>query len=57
MVMGHTKIQTTFEVYGHLLPGSYDDVRARMDAYLAAGGKEPAAGEGRPAVTEIQPKD
>jgi hypothetical protein len=33
--MGHSKIQTTFEVYGHLLPGSYDDVRARMDAYLA----------------------
>jgi len=35
-VMGHSKIQTTFDVYGHLLPGSYDDVRARMDAYLAA---------------------
>jgi integrase len=34
-VMGHSKIQTTFDVYGHLLPGSYDDVRARMDAYLA----------------------
>lgn len=25
----------TFDVYGHLLPGSYDDIRARMDAYLA----------------------
>jgi len=35
VVMGHSKIQTTFDVYGHLLPGSYDDVRARMDAYLA----------------------
>jgi integrase len=35
-VMGHSKIQTTFDVYGHLLPGSHDDVRARMDAYLAA---------------------
>ncbi|MBS1677927.1 MAG: site-specific integrase [Actinobacteria bacterium] len=35
-VMGHSKIQTTFDVYGHLLPGSYDDVRARMDAYLSA---------------------
>lgn len=34
-VMGHSKIQTTYDVYGHLLPGSYDDVRARMDAYLA----------------------
>jgi integrase len=37
MVMGHSKIQTTFDVYGHLLPGSYDDVRVRMDAYLAKG--------------------
>lgn len=35
--MGHSKIQTTLDVYGHLLPGSYDDVRARMDAYLAQG--------------------
>jgi hypothetical protein len=33
--MGHSKIQTTFDVYGHFLPGSYDDVRERMDAYLA----------------------
>lgn len=37
--MGHSKIQTTFDVYGHLLPGSYDDVRARMDAYLASSGE------------------
>lgn len=41
-VMGHSKIQTTFDVYGHLLPGSYDDVRARMDAYLAAEEPQPA---------------
>jgi integrase len=33
--MGHSKIQTTFDVYGHLLPGSRDDVRKRMDAYLS----------------------
>jgi integrase len=33
--MGHSKIQTTFDVYGHLLPGSRDEVRERMDAYLA----------------------
>jgi len=32
--MGHSKIHTTFDVYGHLLPGSHDAVRARMDAYL-----------------------
>jgi integrase len=35
MVMGHTKIQTTVDVRASV-PGSYDDVRARMDAYLAA---------------------
>jgi integrase len=40
-VMGHSKIQTTFDVYGHLLPGSYDDVRARMDAYLASDERMP----------------
>jgi integrase len=34
--MGHSKIQTTFDVYGHLFPGAHDEVRARMDAYLAA---------------------
>ena len=38
-VIGHSKIQTTFDVYGHLLPGSYDDVRARMDAYLERNGR------------------
>lgn len=32
--MGHSKIQTTFDVYGHLLPGSRDEVRERLDAYL-----------------------
>ena len=34
--MGHSKIQTTFDVYGHLLPGSRDEVRRRMDMYLSA---------------------
>lgn len=33
--MGHSKIQTTFDIYGHLLPGSRDEVRERMDSYLA----------------------
>lgn len=33
------KIQTIFDVYGHLLPGSHDEVRQRMDAYLGAGNK------------------
>jgi integrase len=33
--MGHSNIQTTFDIYGHLLPGSHDEVRSRMDSYLA----------------------
>lgn len=36
--MGRSKIQTTFDVYGHLLPGSRDEVRERMDSYLVAAG-------------------
>ena len=40
--MGHSNIQTTFDIYGHLLPGSHDEVRSRMDAYLATEG--PSAG-------------
>lgn len=37
--LGHSKIQTTFDVYGHLFPGSHDEVRERMDAYLASAGE------------------
>jgi integrase len=34
--MGHSSIKVTFDLYGHLFPGSRDEVRARMDAYLEA---------------------
>jgi integrase len=33
--MGRSKIQTTLDTYGHLMPGSHDEVRERMDAYLS----------------------
>jgi hypothetical protein len=36
--MGHSKIQTTFDTYGHLFPGSRDEVRERMDAHLENAG-------------------
>jgi integrase len=36
--MGHSKIQTTFDIYGHLFPGSRDEVRRLMDSYLAGEG-------------------
>jgi hypothetical protein len=43
--MGHAKIQTTFDVYGHRLPGTRDEVRKRMDAYplTSAGVSAPLA--------------
>jgi integrase len=34
--MGHSTITMTFDVYGHLMPGARDEVRERMDKYLAA---------------------
>lgn len=33
--MGHSSIQTTFDLYGHLMPGSEAEAREIMDAYLA----------------------
>jgi integrase len=41
--MGHSKIQTTFDTYGHLIDGSRDEVRKRMDAYLAGAVSSSAA--------------
>ena len=32
---GHASVAFTWDRYGHLLPGSIDDDRARLDAYLA----------------------
>lgn len=32
--MGHSKITTAFDTYGHLMPGDADEVRELMDAYL-----------------------
>jgi integrase len=32
--MGHATIQMTFDRYGHLMPGSRQEARDRMDAYL-----------------------
>lgn len=50
--LGHSKIQTTYDIYGHLLPGSHDEVRQRMDAYLlnaVSGGSEEAERAEQPA--------
>lgn len=34
--MGHSTIEMTFDRYGHLMPGSRDEARVRVDAFLAA---------------------
>jgi integrase len=34
--MGHSSITVTFNLYGHLFPGSRDEARVRMDSYLEA---------------------
>ena len=33
--MGHASITVTLDLYGHLLPGSEEEVGALLDAYLA----------------------
>lgn len=32
--LGHASIQTTFDLYGHLMPGNEDEAVSLVDAYL-----------------------
>jgi integrase len=32
--LGHASIRTTFDLYGHLMPGNEDEAVALVDAYL-----------------------
>lgn len=32
--LGHASIQTSFDLYGHLMPGNEDEAVALVDAYL-----------------------
>lgn len=32
--LGHASIQTTFDLYGHLMPGNEEEAVALVDAYL-----------------------
>jgi integrase len=36
-VLGHRNITTTANVYGHVMPGSADRIRAAMDAVYGGG--------------------
>ena len=32
--LGHSSIQITFDLYGHLMPGYMDEAAGMLDAYL-----------------------
>jgi hypothetical protein len=34
--MGHSSIKVTFDLYGHLFEGAREELRVRVDDYLAA---------------------
>jgi hypothetical protein len=50
--MGHSNIGITFDTYGHLLPGSREEVRRLMDKYLADEDKF-GGGRGRQILAEL----
>lgn len=33
--MGHTSVMTTYDLYGHLMPGNEAEAAGLLDAYLA----------------------
>ncbi|HLM26017.1 MAG TPA: hypothetical protein VK304_03515, partial [Thermoleophilaceae bacterium] len=33
--MGHAAISITYDLYGHLMPGSHDEAASMLDAFLA----------------------
>jgi integrase len=46
--LGHASIQTTFDLYGHLMPGNENEAAALVDAYLER------ADERRP-LSQVEP--
>jgi integrase len=41
-ILGHASIAITFDRYGHLFPGSEDEARALIDAYLERNAEDAA---------------
>jgi integrase len=41
VIMGHSTIAMTFDVYGHLMPGGLQEAAASANAYLARDGERP----------------
>ncbi len=46
--MGHANISTTFDLYGHLMPGSEDEALVLIDAYYKRANMAPRLGVGTP---------
>ncbi len=44
-VLGHSQIAHTVDLYGHLVPGRLEDLRATFDAAVSAAGTPPAAAD------------
>jgi integrase len=42
--MGHSSIKVTFDLYGHLMPGTASEAAALLDTFLAAEVEAEAAG-------------
>ena len=43
--MGHTSVQMTMDLYGHLMPDHLKQPDRRMDSFLAAYDRQPVAPE------------
>jgi integrase len=46
--LGHASIETTFDLYGKLMPGGEAEAAARLDAYLADASERARAADGAP---------
>ena len=46
--LGHASIETTFDLYGKLMPGGEAEAAARLDAYLVDAAERARAADGAP---------
>jgi hypothetical protein len=49
--MGHSSIQVTLDLYGHLMPGAESEAASRLDALLAEAESQARAGAYQPRTT------
>jgi hypothetical protein len=49
--MGHATIKTTFDLYGHMMPGNENEAAALLDAYLSRASEQAARASLAPVVS------